>query len=946
MTIDSSGYKRPYSNIEATYERADSLPSHNHLFNASELIDYVRENKVPKNAADFKLVSSKWYNSFLSGSTDSVYLAKGYAGEKLNPDAFNEIVHHYGFNDNIISCRVAVFSKLDEPFRILDVKLAYTVAEELQMEAGSELWAVETFSVFPDERISESRKHRIIALDSRFEDLNLSATESLVVFFPSHSPLGRVGLSNMGNTCFMNSSLQILVHIPELIQFFVSGDFLKDLNTENPIGCRGQIAAAFAQLLRQIYDRAQRVQTLRPADFMRAVGRFHRSFASRIQQDSQEFTVFLLDSLHEDLNRIVQKPSTEKPELPDGALVEESTVRSLAQSSWDVHKKRNDSKIMDLFTGMYKSTLICPECEKISITFDPFFDLTLPLQTGSVWIKRITIVPNLICQRDSASVIKLDVALHPGGSISQLKDQVVEVLSLKDDCKLVAGDIYASKFFRILNDSDTLSETIDNDDEIVIYELSGNQDHIHIPVYLRQNDSGFAVPFYISVRESGVNAKLILRQIERGLNLITKARNTEGPLTTSLLKELQAFVGSVEDLTYGYGGDGLLSLLPSSTRPDLSSENDEPFVDLVPEQPKHERIENLPTPASSPMAGPYSPAVSSVSSSPAPSSSLSSSISPLSSTNPLSESAAQAEAQAQTNGSYQADQLLQKILASHNLKDLVLIADISTDLVFNSDNFDIFQNSYAENARATLEEHKSVTLDECLRRFSQPEILGDQDLWYCPRCKDFRKAQKQLKLWRTPDILMVHLKRFSGFHNMSRKLDDLVNFPLDGLDLAEYVSSEARGGDAAFENGYIYDLFAVDNHFGGMGSGHYTSFVKDPFKQEWLDFNDSFVRPMDTSRVCTGAAYLLFYRKRATFPSRDHLDKLSLDIRCGSLQKQWEEQARDRKLTSDSPTNSSSPKSEEDAPFEIHNFPSEHLVPTSSKSDDIFKGQGRILGTK
>ena len=56
------------------------------------------------------------------------------------------------------------------------------------------------------------------------------------------------------------------------------------------------------------------------------------------------------------------------------------------------------------------------------------------------------------------------------------------------------------------------------------------------------------------------------------------------------------------------------------------------------------------------------------------------------------------------------------------------------------------------------------------------------------------------------------------------KLDTLVDFPLEGLDMAPYVCSESQKAQESL----IYDCFAVSNHFGGTGGGHYTAFSKHP----------------------------------------------------------------------------------------------------------------------
>ena len=60
----------------------------------------------------------------------------------------------------------------------------------------------------------------------------------------------------------------------------------------------------------------------------------------------------------------------------------------------------------------------------------------------------------------------------------------------------------------------------------------------------------------------------------------------------------------------------------------------------------------------------------------------------------------------------------------------------------------------------------------------------------------------------------------------------------------------------------VYDLYAVSNHYGGLGGGHYTAFCHVE-GQGWAHFNDSDVSPEDAAHVQSSAAYLLFYRRRA-----------------------------------------------------------------------------------
>lgn len=94
---------------------------------------------------------------------------------------------------------------------------------------------------------------------------------------------------------------------------------------------------------------------------------------------------------------------------------------------------------------------------------------------------------------------------------------------------------------------------------------------------------------------------------------------------------------------------------------------------------------------------------------------------------------------------------------------------------------------------------------------------------YCPGCKEHRQASKKLDLWRLPEILVVHLKRFSYSRYMKNKLDTFVNFPIRDLDMSKYVKRASIDGRP-----HVYELYAVTNHYGGMGGGHYSAYAKVP----------------------------------------------------------------------------------------------------------------------
>jgi ubiquitin carboxyl-terminal hydrolase 4/11/15 len=131
--------------------------------------------------------------------------------------------------------------------------------------------------------------------------------------------------------------------------------------------------------------------------------------------------------------------------------------------------------------------------------------------------------------------------------------------------------------------------------------------------------------------------------------------------------------------------------------------------------------------------------------------------------------------------------------------------------------------------RAARRKH-GITLDECFTETSKSEVLSEDNAWYCSRCKELRRATKTLEIWTVPDILILHLKRFSGHRTFRDKIEELIDFPVKGLDLAGKVGfPESKD--------LTYDLFAVDNHYGGLGGGHYTATAQNFYDQQWYDYN-------------------------------------------------------------------------------------------------------------
>jgi len=186
------------------------------------------------------------------------------------------------------------------------------------------------------------------------------------------SSAGVVGLQNLGNSCFLNSILQCLNHLPALHEYFCDSDKLEaEVNRSNPLGSQGNIAFAYAALLKQLWG--NQFTVLAPRQLKQMVASFAPQFDNSYQHDSQEFLSFLLDGLHEDLNRVREKPYVEELE---GFGIDDNKT---AIESWRKHLLRHDSVIVDHCQGMHRSHLTCPHCGRESIKFDVYSTISLPL---------------------------------------------------------------------------------------------------------------------------------------------------------------------------------------------------------------------------------------------------------------------------------------------------------------------------------------------------------------------------------------------------------------------------------------------------------------------------------------------------------------------------------------------------------------------------------------
>jgi len=268
---------------------------------------------------------------------------------------------------------------------------------------------------------------------------------------------GSVGLRNLGNTCFMNSTLQCMNATPYIANFFADGDYKTQIN-DSAYKSHGRIAREFGSLVQEMW--AKKPHTVAPRLFKGAIGDFEPRFQGYAQQDSQELLACLLEGLHEDLNRVRKKPYDPNPVIGNGEDDEEA-----AEKSWAKYRKREDSVIIDNIYGQIRSRVLCPECHTKSVKFDPCGILQVPFPNMNSRKQIVTFVradPSIPRKRYVLTVPKM-------GTVDDLKQALAEA-SGANQRAILFTEIYSKKVYRIFGRQSEI-DRIQQNDKIYAYEV-------------------------------------------------------------------------------------------------------------------------------------------------------------------------------------------------------------------------------------------------------------------------------------------------------------------------------------------------------------------------------------------------------------------------------------------------------------------------------------------
>lgn len=728
---------------------------------------------------------------------------------------------------------------------------------------------------------------------------------------------GVCGLTNLGNTCFMNSALQCLSNTPPLTEYFLQSSYLEELNFTNPLGMKGEIAEAYADVIKQMWS--GRHYSVVPRVFKTKVGHFASQFLGYQQHDSQELLSFLLDGLHEDLNRVKNK---EYIELRDANGRPDQEV---AEEAWRNHRRRNDSVIVDTFHGLFKSTLICPECHKISVTFDPFCYLSVPLPVSQERVMEVFFVS----LDPYAKPAQHRVVVPKAGKVSDLCLALSEMTNIPPT-QMVVADVFNHRFYKIYTSDESLSCILDRDD-IFVYELSVLEEQQEEPVllalYLRERShyrdygSGsssygttlFGHPLLLKVPRSSCSQEALYT-----LFLQRLARYVRRPDPSEELEEEEEEEDDEEEELYKTQTNGISDDeeqddtekagpskvdLCSGDHSSNSQSDDNTTARPLPDQnhtqssldhgdsATNNGSQNQTEPLCSTDTTDTTEDVTPSENSGATADPADSELAAAEPSQPCDTTEEEVKEEDKQEEACSPSPLANEQPAKRcrkRRKSLFSIQAVNSNgttergtgeggsaVSFSSQPYvaidwdpEMKKRFYNENEAEKYVKHSSmevpqqqttVQLQECIELFTNTETLEQENPWYCPVCKKHQLATKKLDLWSLPEVLIIHLKRFSYTKFTREKLDSIVDFPLRDLDFSGCLLWKNLSNGEPLS---CYDLIAVSNHYGGLRDGHYTSYACNKDNGQWYYFDDSKVTYAREDQIVTNAAYVLFYHRQ------------------------------------------------------------------------------------
>eukprot|EP00826_Nyctotherus_ovalis_P029902 TRINITY_DN2371_c0_g5_i4.p1 TRINITY_DN2371_c0_g5~~TRINITY_DN2371_c0_g5_i4.p1 ORF type:complete len:932 (-),score=291.53 TRINITY_DN2371_c0_g5_i4:108-2882(-) len=612
---------------------------------------------------------------------------------------------------------------------------------------------------------------------------------------------GWTGLENLGNTCYMNSGLQCLSNCQELTKYFLLGLYKRDINKANPLGQKGYFAETYAELLDEMWrgnSKSTDAYTLKRRIVVNA-----KQFQGYAQHDSQELIMAMLDGLHEDLNRIKKKPYIEVKDYENMSDAELSLKR------WNEYLQRDKSIITDLFVGQLKSKLVCPLCNGMSIVFDPFMMLSVPIPQPS------SLIVNFVPSNFKRLPERLRLNVNDATLIADINKILFSFFKLEGSDSIYYAVVVKGRIYKHLELGTTCSTALTKG-ELFAYQvpaLDKQPECYFVEVDVKYISSGFMgetvnsaeFPLVLPVPLNSTVAEIKLQVLNR---LLAGSRQFKDPLTQEQLKALYSryFESKFDAVGAPYAISILNNRAKSSRFLLFSRYEDCEFCS------NKGHSDNCPFQFAN-------------------------------------------EDKAKLSDLLKSMKDKRRFILGLKLNPRSELLELKKIISF----FRLGNEVKMIEASAGKSKVK-ITLYNCLEAFGKEECLDEENMWYCGKCKKHVAASKKMDLYKLPDILVIHLKRFRNkplsIWSSAKKISDFVDYPISGLNVAKYTLAPEE-----ISGGCLYDLFAVSNHFGGLSGGHYTATCFNSVADAWLYFDDTSVYKAVSDDLVTNSGYVLFYRR-------------------------------------------------------------------------------------
>uniref|UniRef100_A0A674MT76 ubiquitinyl hydrolase 1 n=1 Tax=Takifugu rubripes TaxID=31033 RepID=A0A674MT76_TAKRU len=487
-----------------------------------------------------------------------------------------------------------------------------------------------------------------------------------------------------------------------------------------------------------------------------------------------------------------------------------SKTKANAKVSPTSQPRDRHSFVQEHFQAQYRSSLTCPHCLKQSNTFDPFLCISLPIPLRQTRSMCVTLVFNTKGQR----YLRVGLAVPLFGSVSNLRSMVAEEGSISSN-QVILAELYSSGFQRSFSDEDDLTAIADSD---VVYAFQAPPLHSHGSSASSHSGKSSSKVLLLICNTAGGGQQAVrfgppfLMHEDRNISWEQLQQSILSKLYYLMLNGSQAQNAGKLFRIRVVGGSAAYSYLsPQDSRPLHHPAVDRALKLCGTGGPPHTKL----------------------------------------------------------------------VIEWENKTKECLFGNIQEEVVKDAE-------SVRNQQQQHLQQH-SCTLDECFQLYTKEEQLAPDDAWKCPHCKQLQQGMVKMSLWTLPDILILHLKRFRQVGERRNKLSTPVRFPMAGLDMAPHVVKRSQSvknvntgawppswkqssgkqqqpADLILPRDYLYDLYAVCNHHGGMHGGHYTAYCRNSVDGQWYSYDDSSVDLIPEEEVCTRGAYILFYERRNAIP--------------------------------------------------------------------------------